>query len=61
MICPICNTNMKLGIALKTKSMVGVRTIVPQPFYYMKTPDIISCMKCPKCGYSDDDVIDAGN
>lgn len=55
MICPKCNIEMIKGIALKPLFEVGCRHIAPRNITYMlDKPEIIECLKCPKCGYSDD-------
>ena len=56
MKCPKCNIEMIVGIALKHQCEVGARYIAPRTYEYMETPEIIKCLKCPKCGYSDDDL-----
>ena len=55
MYCPKCgNTKLEIGIAIDPKPIDG-RTIVP--FDRILKPEevkLIDCIKCPKCGWSDD-------
>lgn len=54
MNCPRCNIEMKRGIALPEYEEQGVRAMRG----YVVTADnleFVDCLKCPKCGHSDDD------
>lgn len=54
MYCPDCgNIKLEMGIAIDPK-YVG-RTIVPtQRILKPEEVKLIDCIKCPKCGWSDD-------
>lgn len=56
MYCPVCgNTKLEMGIAIDPKGEANSRYIVP--FDRVLKPDevkLIDCIKCPKCGWSDD-------
>ena len=53
MLCPKCNVEMVKGIAIDPERDAYARGIVPQ-IRYLKDPQLIDVLKCPKCGYSDD-------
>ncbi len=56
MLCPRCNVELKLGIA------IDPRTDKNTLFYRQQYPltadelELINVLKCPKCGYSDDGI-----
>mgnify|MGYP003353498651 CR=1 FL=1 len=56
MYCPDCgNIKLEMGIAIDPK-YVG-HTIVPtQRTLKPEEVKLIDCIKCPKCGWSDDDT-----
>lgn len=48
MICPRCQVEMVDGFCIGAATSNG---IVPKEY---DQPKIVSCLKCPKCGHSDD-------
>ena len=56
MKCPKCKIDMVDGIAIKPIEEENCRYIVPQPLITNETLEIIEVLKCPKCGYSNDDL-----
>lgn len=54
-ICPLCKIPLVMGQAIKPKDNMYYRSIVPFN-ETLKASEIklIDCLKCPKCGYSDD-------
>lgn len=45
---------MVMGIAIQSYRDTNARYIVPQGMINHKTIKLISVLKCPMCGYSDD-------
>ena len=56
MNCPKCGTEMRLGKAIKPDTEANALYIAPQPMINADTLELISVLKCPVCGYSDDGV-----
>lgn len=59
MNCPNCNIEMIYGKTLNTDNKGFFRYIAPVSlFLKADTLKIIDCLKCPKCGHSDDGLND---
>lgn len=57
MKCPRCNVEMVKGQAIDGFSGRPVRSIAAfQAVVDHKTLKLVECLKCPKCGHSDDGV-----
>lgn len=54
MICPRCNVEMVDGIAIKPNTEKGAIYICAPGPIKAKDVKLISVLKCPLCGYSDD-------
>jgi hypothetical protein len=56
MQCPKCNVELKEGIAIKSSYQTSGCIFGPV-LINGNTLKLIDCLKCPKCGYSDDGVV----
>lgn len=56
MKCPKCDVDMVKGKAIKSNEETNCRYLVPIQLINADTLEIISVLKCPKCGYSDDNM-----
>ena len=55
MKCPRCNVEMTKGMAIETYNGPPYRSITFfQHVIDHETLKLIECLKCPKCGYSND-------
>jgi Zn-finger nucleic acid-binding protein len=54
MICPKCNIEMIMGIAIDPKFDHRAHYIMSVKPLSHDEVDIINVLKCPKCGHSDD-------
>lgn len=54
MICKKCNVKMVQGTAIKSQFIHGERPFGWPGYINHKTIKIIDCLRCPKCGHSDD-------
>ena len=52
--CPKCEIDLEIGIAIKDNEKGGVCRGMGCPPINADTLEIVDCLKCPKCGYSDD-------
>ena len=53
MICPKCSTTMVVGVAIRTNCANTLYIMAPAPIRANEL-QLIRCLKCPKCGHSDD-------
>lgn len=56
MLCPHCDIDLATGLAIKpnpedVRGAPGFNPVVTH-----KNLEFVECLKCPKCGYSDDGV-----
>ena len=56
MNCPKCNTEMKLGKAIKPNRYDDAIVIFPTPMINSETIQLIDVLKCSDCGHSDDEL-----
>jgi hypothetical protein len=57
MKCPKCKIDMVKGIAIEASEPNYCGCLFTIPKITAETLKIIECMKCPICGYSDDDTL----
>jgi hypothetical protein len=58
LVCPVCNGEIGLGIAINPEGEYGARYMLPVPLVASETMVMIDVYKCKKCGYSCDDECD---
>lgn len=57
MICPKCNVEMVKGQAIHPKGETNARYFAPfDKILKHNEVHLIPVLKCPKCGFSDDDL-----
>lgn len=53
-LCPRCNIEMGVGIGIDYNNRGSACTGFGTLYLNHRTLKVIDCLKCPKCGYSDD-------
>lgn len=56
-LCPRCGVEMSVGLAIQTDSRLDQNVCIGFGRITIKEPKIIECLKCSKCGHSDDLII----